>query len=166
MSAARNARRKTLRALGKVSPDYLFAALREHDLTEAARRSLSPADFAARNLLKAIELAQGQQRQLEECGADPVKTGCFDECGAPAAATDSVGRLICVTGERLGLPVWFYASRAEGLTTLLKPAVEALNTATLGKPKLFAPGALAAMRRAIEDCETRDKAATLGRVEL
>jgi hypothetical protein len=165
MSAARNARCKTLRAVGKVSPDYLFAALREHNEREAARRSLAPADFAARDLLKAIEAAQTQQRMLEECGADPVKTGCFDESGAPAPATDSAGRLICVTDERLGLPVWFYASRADGLAALLNPAVEALNAATFGKAELFAPGALAAMRRAIDDAKARDKAAMTGKVE-
>src|SRR5277367_6253894 len=115
MSADRNARCRALRPPSPASGlSLLYAALRERDEAETARRSLSPGDFAARNLLKAIEAAQTQQRMLEECGADPVKTGCFDESGAPAPATDSEGRLICVTGGNFGLPIWFYASRADG----------------------------------------------------
>ena len=160
--SASHARRKALRAVREVSPDYLFSLMRAHQTRESARRSLAPADFATRDLMMAIEAALTQQRMLEDCGLDADATGCFDESGKPAPATDSEGRLICVTGGRLGQPVWFYATRADGLERLLQPALEALDAATHGTPGLLAPRALAAMTRAIDDARERDRVAMKG----
>ncbi len=59
-------------------------------------------------------------------------------------------------GSRLGIPVWTYMSRAEGLERLLQPTLAALDAATYGRPSLFAPGALKAVERAIEGARQRD----------
>lgn len=149
------ARQRSLRAPGVVSPNTLFKAMDAHQRLEDARRSLGPAGFAARQLQMAIVAAQTQQRMLEACGLDPVATGCFDENGVPAAALDEDGRLICVIGPRLDSPVWTYATRADGLERLLQPAIAALD-AVAPEFSPAAASARSAVRRAIADARERD----------
>ena len=117
------------------------------------------ADGAARDLMQTIAEAQAQQAALEKDGLDPrmVDGGCVNERGEPLktwlVGVNAENRVIVVTRKAQFAPaVWFYATRAEGLALMLRPAMRAFEnaTATLGHSTALIQAARAALDRAMQ----------------
>jgi hypothetical protein len=75
------------------------------------------------------------------------------------------GRLIVVTRKTpFGPPTWFYASRAEGLEIMIRPALAAFEAARRHSPSSpFVLSAQTALEQAIDDASERDRAAIADR---
>jgi hypothetical protein len=123
------------------------------------------ADGAARDLMQTIAQAQAQQAGLEKDGLDPrnVNGGCVSESGEPLkvliAGVDAENRVIVVTRKvQFGPAVWFYATRAEGLMLMLRPALAAFDHATAahGRSTALIRAAEAALDRAIQHARACD----------
>jgi hypothetical protein len=123
------------------------------------------AEGAARDLIHAIEAAQAQQAFLEKHGLDPTMAACLDERGEPPkeriAGVDAENRVIVLTRKtRSGPPIWFYATRADGLEIMVRPAQRAFieATAAIRKPTATISAARAAYATALQAARMCDAA--------